>query len=339
MIRNVSVIIPAYNGSDYLNECLESVLSQTLQETEIICVDDGSADGTAAILNQFAEKDKRITVITQEHSGVAAARNRGLSAAQGEYVVFMDADDFYPQDDILETLYRKAKESGAEICGGCFSIYNENTKEIVTTFGGDLVGYVFEKEGWIDYSDYQFDFGYHRFIYKRKFLIENELCFPPYKRYQDPVFFVRAMIKAKSFYALDKVTYCYREGHQNQKNWSDEMWRDQTLGMSDVADFARENGLENLLKLTVARGLHHFEVMYKLYSSDLNFNCENIVALQDFLIRNDPSLKSVAAEYFGGLVQKIVNEKKEIEKSFSFRLGRALTFIPRKIREAIRRKK
>ena len=89
----VSVVIPVYNSEKYLKKCLNSVIYQTLKETEIICVDDGSTDSSAKILNEFAEKDSRFILISQENKFAGAARNRGLEAAGGKYIVFWDADE------------------------------------------------------------------------------------------------------------------------------------------------------------------------------------------------------------------------------------------------------
>lgn len=90
----VSVIIPVYNTAPYLQRCLESVCNQTLKNIEIICVNDGSTDNSKEILQQYKDKDNRICVITQEHKGIAAARNVGLQCVTGQYIGFVDSDDW-----------------------------------------------------------------------------------------------------------------------------------------------------------------------------------------------------------------------------------------------------
>ena len=90
----VSVIIPVYNTEKYLEECLKSVINQTLKVIEIICIDDGSTDNSPDILKEYSEKDGRIRIYSQTNKGQGAARNRGIDLAKGEYVYFIDSDDF-----------------------------------------------------------------------------------------------------------------------------------------------------------------------------------------------------------------------------------------------------
>ncbi|SFH06792.1 Glycosyltransferase involved in cell wall bisynthesis [Desulfotomaculum arcticum] len=113
-MNKVSVIIPVYNVEKYLRQCLDSVINQTLQEIEIICIDDGSSDGSWLILEEYASRDYRIRILNQKNAGAGAARNRGLELATGEYLSFLDSDDFFEQN-MLELAYAKAKEDDADI--------------------------------------------------------------------------------------------------------------------------------------------------------------------------------------------------------------------------------
>lgn len=110
----ISVIIPAYNTEAYLARCLDSVLSQTLTDFELLLIDDGSTDGTAAIADRYAEADSRVKVIHKENGGVSSARNRGLEVARGEFITFVDSDDTV-QPTYLEKLYTALCETGADI--------------------------------------------------------------------------------------------------------------------------------------------------------------------------------------------------------------------------------
>jgi len=110
----VSVIVPVYNVAPYLPRCLDALVRQTLREIEILCVDDGSTDGSADILDVYAAKDARIRVIRQANAGAGAARNRGLEQAVGEYLFFFDPDDSCARD-MLAGLYRRAVETRADV--------------------------------------------------------------------------------------------------------------------------------------------------------------------------------------------------------------------------------
>ena len=114
----ISVIIPVYNVAAYINRCLESVVNQRKQDLEIILIDDGSQDCSPAICDQWAQKDARIVVIHQANAGAAAARNRGLNVAKGQYIMFVDADD-YMDKCIIQKLYDTlcGQECACCMCG------------------------------------------------------------------------------------------------------------------------------------------------------------------------------------------------------------------------------
>ena len=111
----ISVIIPVYNVEPFLAQCIDSVIRQTLTDFEVICIDDGSADGSGRILDEYAQQDSRINVIHQDNRGVAYARNRGLELATGEYILFLDPDD-YLAGHALEKMYARVKEYDADMC-------------------------------------------------------------------------------------------------------------------------------------------------------------------------------------------------------------------------------
>lgn len=243
MSKKISIIIPIYNMERYLPECLNSVLRQSIREIEIICINDGSTDGTNHILAEYASRYHSIRVLNQENKGVGVSRNRGIEVANGEYIAFMDPDDFYPSEDILEYLYNKACKHSVNICGGSFAKYTN----------GELTGYrkgklAFEEDSLVQYKDYQCHMGYTRFIYKTEFLIGNKLKFPQYIRFQDPVFMVKTFVKAEKFYAVDKIVYAYRYVHNNRKNivLSDELILGLLKGCKEILEISLINNLDEL---------------------------------------------------------------------------------------------
>lgn len=110
----VSIIIPVYNVEKYIRECLDSILAQTFQDFEIICVDDGSTDKSLEILQEYKRKDDRLVILQQRHAGAGAARNQGLKLAEGKYIQFLDSDDYF-EPTLLEELYTRAEQFGSDL--------------------------------------------------------------------------------------------------------------------------------------------------------------------------------------------------------------------------------
>jgi glycosyltransferase involved in cell wall biosynthesis len=125
----ISVIIPVYNVAPYLRECLDSVVRQTYTNLEIILIDDGSTDNSGKICDDYAAVDKRISVVHQENAGLGPARNTGLNICKGEYLTFVDSDDFLALD-MIELLYKNAITKAADISICSFLLYDNVTREV-----------------------------------------------------------------------------------------------------------------------------------------------------------------------------------------------------------------
>lgn len=233
----ISVIIPVFNMGVFLEECLESVMAQSLKEIEVICVNDGSTDDSLDILRKYSSMYSNVVVLDQVNCGVGASRNRALSIAQGEFVAFLDSDDFYPENDVLECLYRSAKENDALICGGSLSRFVDN--EVITEFSPRDRDYTFRSDQLVSFREYQFAYGFQRFIYELEFLKKNEVRFPPYAYFEDPPFLAKALSLAGSFYSIKKATYCYRIGHKMIR-FSLSKTIDYATGLLDLLTFSRE---------------------------------------------------------------------------------------------------
>jgi glycosyltransferase involved in cell wall biosynthesis len=197
----ISVIIPVYNVEKYLRECLDSVIHQTLKDLEIICVNDGSTDGSLAILEEYAKKDSRIIIIKQKNQGQGAARNRALKIAKGEYVQFLDSDD-YLSKDACEILYHHANEKSLDML--LFGGYNFNDGENILLNNPYWDKTYLDKN--IDYSVFQVSKiknVVHRLpvsaclcLYKRHFIAQKEIKFPQGLFYEDTFFFIKAITQA-----------------------------------------------------------------------------------------------------------------------------------------------
>ena len=127
-MKKVSVIIPVYNVEEYLEECMESVIHQTLKEIEILCVNDGSTDHSLQILEQYAKKDDRIRIISQKNGGYGKAMNQGLDAASGEYIGIVESDD-YADPEMFEEMYNVASSNQLDVVKSGFYYYYSIPKE------------------------------------------------------------------------------------------------------------------------------------------------------------------------------------------------------------------
>lgn len=144
----VSVIIPVYNVADYLTECIQSVLNQTYRNIEIVIIDDGSTDGSGSICDKAAENDERIKVTHQENNGVAAARNAGLDAATGEYIMFVDSDD-YIEPDAVEYLLNIIVHKSADLVIGDYVRVNTDDERLDSIEGDEKsVELISQKRFW-----------------------------------------------------------------------------------------------------------------------------------------------------------------------------------------------
>lgn len=211
----VSIIIPVYNTAIYLRECLDSILNQTLKGIEIICIDDESTDDSLDILNEYENKDDRVRVLQQRHSNAGAARNLGLSNARGEYLYFLDSDDF-TELTLLEQTYNQAKKNDADIVVFRAKQYLEKddiykkiqwsvkdeylpskeafaAREMKGSIYSVLTGYVWDK------------------LFSKRFVQEKMMCFQSISSYNDAYFVYTAIILAKKITFLDEVLIYQRK--------------------------------------------------------------------------------------------------------------------------------
>lgn len=273
-MSKVSIIIPMHNSVEFLAETLASVEMQTLDDIEVICVNDASSDATMDVYRLFAGEDPRFKCIEfAENKGVAEARNAALCAADGEYIAFIDDDDWYPEPTTLEKLYRAASEHNAPIAGGSFSEFDNRTNRVTENYSGKghLSCFTFTEEGRVEYRDWQGDFGFQRFIFKRSLIEEHHLRFPQLIRHEDPVFLVRAMVAAGWFYAIPDVVYRYRF-HHKPRMLSQEAIDDAFEAIAEILAIAYNNGYETLRAYQVE--------LLKVYAGDsfgLIFNEQEIL--------------------------------------------------------------
>ena len=252
MNTKISIIVPVYNTEKYLTKCLDSIISQTLNDIEIIIINDFSPDNSRDVIKKYQEKDSRITFIDkQKNEGVGAARNDGIKVATGKYVCFMDSDDLYPSINVLEHLYEAAEKNSVLIAGGKREDFKGNSYFAIDSSFSEY-GMTFSHHGLMQYKEYQYDYGYTCYLFSRELLINHNIFFPTYSRYQDPPFFVRAMSASETYFFLDEPVYRYRILPNNNK-YTMKKTIDLLEGLKDNLRFSKDNNLPKLHYLSACR--------------------------------------------------------------------------------------
>ena len=217
----VSVILPIYNQEKYLTKALNSLQKQTLRDIEIICINDGSQDNSLKLLEEFAENDSRIKIINQQNHGSGPARNKGLKLAKGEYIAFLDPDDWL-EPEAFEILYNKSKKQNCDMVVFNFKKVSP-TGETISQF--DLKKRLqnffnlseSENFNWRDFKPKVFGGIYptawNKF-YNRTFVEKSKLHFTKCSLAEDNVFVFGATLKAKDIGFVDKSLYNYQI-HEN----------------------------------------------------------------------------------------------------------------------------
>lgn len=262
----VSVIIPVFNTEKYLRKCLNSVCNQTLQDIEIICINDCSTDGSLEILREYAGKDIRIKLIELfENGGAAKARNIGIDIAEGEYLGFVDSDDFVDLD-FYEKLYKKAVETGADAVKGKLYLYDINTNKVYL-------------EAWIDINDSvkknkaNFYFTFTTAIYKSSLIKEYNIRFlEGLIHFEDPYFTIMAAIHYNKLEVIDDAKYYYinNPNSTSRKNITKEQAKSIVYGADVVLDLLNNANIDKL----------HYEIVFNYVVNQLlcwcnKLNCPN----------------------------------------------------------------
>lgn len=203
----VSIIIPIYNTEEFLERCMQSVIGQTLTDIEIVLVDDGSTDESGSLCDKFADKDNRIKVIHKSNEGVSIARNAGIKIAQGEYIGFIDSDDWIERDMYYD-LYNKAQETNAEIVM-CDAITKyEGREDEEDTITQLKASGIIKRQDIFPNLLIEIAGAAWRCIYKRSFLEENNIKFPEnLKISEDRIFNIFAFGYCKQFYYIKNGYY------------------------------------------------------------------------------------------------------------------------------------
>lgn len=225
----LSVVVPVYNVSKYLEECLDSVIQQSFKDFEVLLINDGSTDGSLDLLEEVASRDSRVRVWSQFNCGAGSARNRGIELASGKHLIFIDPDDIFATDHVFSDLIDAMDKSGALICGGSLSLLKPSGK-IKSEFSFDESFYHVSYEREVPLEQIWTDYGWIRFMYDSSLFVDGTVRFPQLNWYEDPVFFLRAVEKAGGCKVVPVDVYHYRVGYK-ETEWTVARVRDMLWGM------------------------------------------------------------------------------------------------------------
>lgn len=262
LVIKVSIILPIYNVEKYLRQCLDSCINQTLRDIEIICVNDGSTDNSLYIIKDYAEKDSRIKIINQENQGVSIARNNGFNAATGEYVLFMDSDDWLDLNT-CQLAYKQAHENDNDFLIYNYYRYEEKKDKYVKNNLSiaklaDIKKIDLREISNINYLRNAFIWNK---IYKREWLIKNNIKF--YKmELEDLSFTVQIIIRSESTSIIDKPLYYYRirTDSLTKQSTPEGVIKSRDLALCDIL----ETGNKNLLKIYLH---YYFNILLYWYDN------------------------------------------------------------------------
>ncbi len=280
---SVSVIIPVYNVEKYLQRCLDSVFNQTFSDLEIICVNDGSPDNSLAILQENAQKDKRIKIISQSNQGLSQARNNAMKHVSGKYVAFLDSDDFY-DDNFIESLYYEAEKEKADVVM-TNTRYISPTRSKQTYFQERLLSSFDDKIKAIP------DGSCWNKLYSSAFLKKHNLSFPSGLYFEDNLFTVSVCYFANRFAVINGGCYNYIYNPSS-------ITKDPKKEQKRIAD-----------SLIIAQKLMTF-------SNTNNMNKQDRLCVLNFCLNNIINCKMLIDKAYYNEVVSIIGENKLLKKLY-----------------------
>lgn len=248
----VSVIIPVYNAQDYLVECLDSIINQTLKDIEIILINDGSTDSSLEILQDYANKDSRIIIINHSNIGAGISRNEGIAIATGKYLSFLDADDFF-ELDMLEKAYNKSEQATCDICVFRSSSYSNS---IITPMNYTILEFLLPSQEIFCLGDIKNDVfkAFVGWAWDKLFLTEfvksNNLLFQDLRTSNDLLFVYTALLSAEKITILNENLVFHRENNTTSLSNTREASHDNFyFALIELKSFLVSNNLYNRFKL------------------------------------------------------------------------------------------
>ncbi len=316
----VSVIIPFYNVENYIEECLNSVVNQTLKDIEIILVNDASSDDSLKIVQKFIQKDKRIILLNKdatEQKGQGYARNLALEVAKGEYIGFVDSDD-YIKPEMFEKLYSEAKKNDTDITMCQADEYNDTTGVLDTSpyYLLDLLKLIRNEVFSAKDTKKQIldiNVAIWNKIYKREFFEKNKIRFPQGFIYEDLPFFFETYLKAERISIIWEILYTYRTNRKNSTmNQFNNKVLDRPYMVSLTYEYLKKVPFFEEIKNDVIAWIindlfHRYTILEKGYQKEFFFLMKKLFLSLDIKNKEDSYWQTVY--HFNGYL-------KVIEKTF-----------------------
>lgn len=304
MIR-VSIIVPVYNVYNYLDRCLKSIKEQTLKDIEVIVVNDGTPDTSQEIIDKYTAIDSRFKGYIKENGGLSDARNYGMTKARGEYIAFVDSDD-YIEKDMYELMYNKAKENDSDIVECDFTWdYPNKVIEDKTSVKENLL---------IDVRVVAWNK-----IYKRKFVEKTGIKFTKGVRYEDVDWCYKLLANVSTFSSVHKCLYHYIQRNNSIANTQNERVRDIFIVLNNTLFYYKEKGIYDKFK-------DELEYIYMRYIFGSSF--KRVVKIKDKTLRNqilDESYNNLLSNFPNYKDNKYLKAKKGFKNTY-FKLMNKFTY-------------
>lgn len=297
MKKKISIIVPVYNTYAYLNRCLDSIIAQTYKSLEIICIDDGSTDGSDKIVDQYAAKDSRFVVVHKQNGGESSARNVGLSLATGEYIGFMDCDDWI-EPDMYETLLQLLQEYDADLAAVGYAkdyddriqpMHNEMPVQTGVISRHELMNYVYHRDAYRAFTGYIWCKLYKREIIK----YENGsgIHFDESLRLGgDILFFAEVALKiSKAVYREIPLYHYYQRGTSTYHSKDESLW----LDILRTYQMVIEKFIANHIEPDIIKWLRRFLGYRAELVAEMAFNHNN----KEVLVISQGIMKDCKAAY------------------------------------------
>jgi len=267
-MSRVSIVVPFYEVEEYIGECLHSLINQTYENIEILCIDDQSPDESLEIVQEYASRDKRIKVIRhEENKGPGGARNTGIRQADGEYICFVDSDD-YVSNRFVEVLVNTAKKEQADIVACSFSIFSDGSEKQRAVKLEKAVLELHQDKGNLFEIVQKIRLASWLKIYRRSMLVEHAIYQPEHRYYEGVVFWMACVYYSRKIVTTPEILYFYRQRPESiMTTFSYRHIDDRIAFMNQIDEFLRNAVLnqEAMDRRNIMQNAYAFQLDHAKY--------------------------------------------------------------------------